>query len=61
MFGETDSKDEMKLCSNVAKISALGKVDYVFSDKTGTITKKELKFRSMVVGTESYGKINYSS
>ena len=34
----------------------LGQIDYVFSDKTGTLTCNEMRFKYLVVGSEVYGK-----
>lgn len=34
----------------------LGQIDYVFSDKTGTLTCNEMRFKYLIVGKEVYGK-----
>ena len=34
----------------------LGQVDFVFSDKTGTLTCNEMRFKYLIVGDEVYGK-----
>ena len=34
---------------------SLGQVDYIFSDKTGTLTKNYMEFKKMSIGTYSYG------
>jgi phospholipid-transporting ATPase len=34
----------------------LGQIDYVFSDKTGTLTCNEMRFKYLIVGSEIYGK-----
>lgn len=34
----------------------LGQVDYIFSDKTGTLTKNEMKFKYLVIGNIVYGE-----
>jgi len=33
----------------------LGQVDYIFSDKTGTLTKNHMQFKKMSIGTFEYG------
>ena len=33
----------------------LGQVDYIFSDKTGTLTKNHMQFKKMSIGTIEYG------
>ena len=33
----------------------LGQIHYIFSDKTGTLTRNEMEFRKCFVGTTSYG------
>jgi phospholipid-transporting ATPase len=34
----------------------LGQVEYVFSDKTGTLTCNEMRFKHLIVGNTSYGE-----
>lgn len=34
----------------------LGQIDYIFSDKTGTLTKNEMKFKYLVIGNTVYGE-----
>ena len=35
----------------------LGKVEYIFSDKTGTLTKNIMEFKKMSIGNFAYGGI----
>lgn len=34
----------------------LGQIEYVFSDKTGTLTCNEMRFKYLIIGNEVYGK-----
>lgn len=34
----------------------LGQVDYIFSDKTGTLTRNEMRFKYLIVGNTVYGE-----
>ena len=36
----------------------LGQIKYIFTDKTGTLTKNKMKFKSFTVGLNSYGDYN---
>jgi len=33
----------------------LGQIDYIFTDKTGTLTQNYMEFKKMSIGMESYG------
>jgi phospholipid-transporting ATPase len=34
----------------------LGQIDFIFSDKTGTLTRNEMKFKYLVIGNTAYGE-----
>ncbi len=41
--------------SSSSIIEELGQIDYIFSDKTGTLTRNVMEFKLMYVGNELYG------
>ena len=70
--GEIMAKDE-EMCSHVygepiyCKVNSsnlneeLGSVEYIFSDKTGTLTCNVMEFKNVVVDGQGYGKIQGQS
>jgi phospholipid-transporting ATPase len=45
------------LCRNSDLIEELGQVEFVFSDKTGTLTQNKMEFKKCLVGMETYGNL----
>ena len=43
--------------SNSTLIEELGQVHYLFSDKTGTLTRNEMQMRAITVGNTTYDTI----
>ena len=50
-------KRNRAMCRNSDLVEELGQVSYVFSDKTGTLTKNEMVFRCCTVLNERFGNM----
>lgn len=48
-------RDRFAKVSSTSIIEELGQIDYIFSDKTGTLTRNVMEFKLMYVGNELYG------
>ena len=48
-------RDRFAKVSSASIIEELGQIDYIFSDKTGTLTRNVMEFKLMYVGNELYG------
>jgi phospholipid-transporting ATPase len=48
-------RDKFAKVSSTSIIEELGQVNYIFSDKTGTLTRNIMEFKLMYVGSELYG------
>ena len=54
------SKDLETLVNNTSIIEDLGCVEYIFSDKTGTMTENEMTFKKIAVRGDMYGHSEYA-
>jgi len=50
-----EERDRAAKVSSTSIIEELGQVDYIFSDKTGTLTRNVMEFKLLHVGKELYG------
>jgi len=57
MFFADEEDMNFALSRNSDLIEELGQVEFVFSDKTGTLTQNKMEFKKCQVGTESYGHL----
>ena len=47
--------EKFGLCRNSDLIEELGQIDFVFSDKTGTLTQNKMLFKKCSIGNIVYG------
>jgi phospholipid-transporting ATPase len=48
-------RDKLVSVKTASIVEDLGQVGYIFSDKTGTLTRNVMEFRYMLVGEKFYG------
>ena len=50
-----EKRGQRALVNNTSVIEDLGQIEYIFTDKTGTLTENEMKLKKLAVGTKYYG------
>lgn len=48
-------RDKLVAVQTASIVEDLGQVGYIFSDKTGTLTRNVMEFRYMLIGNQFYG------
>lgn len=51
---DKQAKKSRVACNSTVLCETLGNIRYLFTDKTGTLTKNELILRELIVGGEEY-------
>ena len=55
MFFAEEGDMNFAKCRNSDLIEELGQVEFVFSDKTGTLTQNKMEFKKCQVGDQTFG------
>jgi phospholipid-transporting ATPase len=55
MFCRED--DKFSACRNSDLTEELGQVEFIFSDKTGTLTQNKMEFKKCTIGGQVYGNL----
>lgn len=51
-----EKKDQGTEVKNMSIVEDLGQLNYIFTDKTGTLTCNEMEFKSMIIGEQIFGQ-----
>ena len=51
-----EEKDIPAHCNTSSLLEELGQVEYIFADKTGTLTRNQMQFRKCTIGGKVYGE-----
>lgn len=58
MFFADPEDMNFALCRNSDLIEELGQVEFVFSDKTGTLTQNKMEFKKCTIDNQVFGDLS---